>query len=97
MKLMKRLIAISGLIFFSGCASAHSPYDLYDWCRHMGSSRLASVGPNAFDPVRCEQELKEDLADPTPRILFIPRDVAMAPVITARIVWGFLGRTQPPF
>jgi hypothetical protein len=94
---MKRLIALGWLIFFSGCASAHSPYDLYDWCLRMGSSRLTDVGASAYNQANCEQELKEDLADQTPRILYIPRDIAMAPVLTARVMWGILGRTQPPF
>ena len=75
----------------------HSPYDLHTWCHTMGSSRLSSIGPKAQDPVTCERELEEDLADPTPRILYVPRDVAMSPVIAARGVWVLLGMTRPPF
>ena len=94
---MKRLIAIGCLFFFPGCASMHSPYDLYDWCAHMGSSRLTSIGATAHNPANCEKELEEDLADPTPRILYVPRDVAMSPVIAARALWAMLGLTRPPF
>jgi hypothetical protein len=94
---LKTLTAVSGLFFVCGCASLHSPYDLHDWCVNMGSSRLASIGPAAQDPKTCQKELDEDLADPTPRILYVPRDVAMSPVITARALWVLLGRTRPPF
>ena len=95
---MKRLMAISSLLFIcGGCASAHSPYDLYDWCRSFGSTRLATLGPKAQDPAICEQQLQEDLADQTPKILYVPRDVVMAPVIAARGVWVLLGMTKPPF
>ena len=93
----KTLTAVSGLFFVCGCASLHSPYDLHDWCVNMGSSRLASIGPEAQDRTTCDRELKEDLADSTPRILYVPRDVIMSPVITARAMWVFLGRTRPPF
>lgn len=75
----------------------HSPYDLYTWCQAMGSSRLSSIGPEAQDPATCDKELEEDLDDRTPRILYVPRDLAMSPVITARAVWVFLGMTRPPF
>ena len=91
------LIAISCLFFFSGCASLHSPYDLYDWCVLMGSPRLTSIGPEAQDPKHCSKELDEDLAASTPRILYAPRDIVMSPVIAARALWTLLGRTQPPF
>jgi hypothetical protein len=94
---MKKLIAIGWLVFASGCASMHSPYDLYDWCAHMGSPRLASLGPAAHDPATCAREFEEDLADRTPRILYVPRDVVMSPVIAARAVWGLIGLTEPPF
>jgi hypothetical protein len=94
---MKKIILISSLLLFCGCAAVHSPYDLYTWCRDMGSSRLSSIGPKAQDPATCDRELDEDLADRTPRILYVPRDIAMSPVIGARAVWVFLGMTQPPF
>lgn len=94
---MNKLHAIGAFCLLAGCASVHSPYDLRDWCAHFGSARLGSVGAQAHERVTCERELSEDLADPTPRILYIPRDVVMSPVILARIVWGFVGRTQPPF
>jgi hypothetical protein len=29
--------------------------------------------------------------------LYVPRDVIMAPVIAARVVWVAFGLTQPPF
>jgi hypothetical protein len=41
--------------------------------------------------------LTEDLADQTPRILYIPRDIIMTPVITARVIWVAFGLTRPPF
>lgn len=94
---MNSRIVISCLVFLSGCASMHSPYDLYDWCVHMGSPRLTSIGPTAQNPAVCEQELKEDLADRTPRILYVPKDLAMSPVFAARAVWSLVGRTRPPF
>jgi hypothetical protein len=94
---MKTLIAATCFLFLYGCASVHSPYDLYDWCARMGSPRLTSIGSQAYDPATCDEELAEDLADSTPRILYVPRDVLMSPVITARFVWVFLGLTQPPF
>lgn len=75
----------------------HSPYDVRDWCVHMGSPRLTSIGPGAHNPATCEKELEEDLADRTPRILYVPKDVIMSPVIAARVVWASLGRTQAPF
>jgi hypothetical protein len=37
------------------------------------------------------------LADPTPRILYVPKDIIMIPVHTARFVWAIVGRTEPPF
>jgi hypothetical protein len=94
---MIRLLSLGSFLFLFGCASMHSPYDLHAWCKNMGSSRLSSIGPRAQDPATCEKELQEDLADPTPRILYVPRDVAMSPVIAARGLWVFLGMTQPPF
>ena len=94
---LKTLTTISGLFFVCGCASLHSPYDLHEWCVNMGSARLASIGPEAQDRKTCQTQLEEDLADPTPRILYVPRDVVMSPVITARAVWVFFGRTRPPF
>ena len=94
---MKIVRVISCLFFFGGCASLHSPYDLHDWCMNMGSPRLSSIGPKAQDPVNCDAELDEDLADRTPRFLYAPRDVVMSPVIAARAVWTLLGRTRPPF
>lgn len=94
---MKKIILISSLLLFCGCAAVHSPYDLYTWCQNMGSSRLSSIGAKAQDPATCNKELDEDLADRTPRILYIPRDVAMSPVIAARAIWVALGMTEPPF
>ena len=93
---MKKLVVISWL-FLSACASMHSPYDLHEWCLRMGSPRLTSIGSKAQDPANCGKELEEDLADPTPRILYAPRDVAMSPVIAVRGVWVLLGMTRPPF
>jgi hypothetical protein len=75
----------------------HSPYDLYDWCVHLGSPRLTSIGPSAQDHATCQKELEEDLDDRTPRILYIPKDIVMAPVIGARVAWGLLGFTRAPF
>jgi hypothetical protein len=94
---MKKLVAMSGLFFIAGCASMHSPYDLYEWCLHAGSARLASIGPAAHDPRNCWNEFEEDLEDRTPRILYVPRDVAMSPVIAARGLWGLIALTRPPF
>ena len=94
---MSKIILISSLFLLSGCASLHSPYDLHTWCHQMGSSRLSSIGPTAQDPATCAKELEEDLADRTPRIFYVPRDVVMSPVIAARAVWAILGRTEPPF
>jgi hypothetical protein len=94
---MKRLMAMGCLLWVSGCAAIHSPYDLYEWCVYSGSPRLTSIGPTAQDPQNCQKELDEDLADQTPRILYVPRDIAMSPVIVARGVWGLLGLTRPPF
>jgi hypothetical protein len=94
---LKTLTAVSALFFVCGCLSMHSPYDLHDWCVNMGSPRLASTGPAAQEQATCDRELKEDLADSTPRILYVPRDVVMTPVITARAMWVLLGRTRPPF
>ena len=84
-------------VVVSGCASVHSPYDLHTWCHQLGSTRLTSIGPRAQDPQTCERELEEDLRDNTPRILYVPRDVIMSPVIAARGLWVFLGMTHPPF
>jgi hypothetical protein len=94
---MTKFTVISSLFLLSGCASMHSPYDLHDWCQIMGSTRLTSIGPNAQDPANCKRELEEDLADRTPRILYVPKDVVMSPVIATRAVWVFLGMTRPPF
>jgi hypothetical protein len=94
---MMKIIVISSVFLLCGCASIHSPSDLRDWCYPMGSSRLTSIGPKAQDPATCEREFEEDLADRTPRILYVPRDVVMSPVIAARAVWVFLGMTRPPF
>jgi hypothetical protein len=95
---MKKLIMIGLLLSVSGgCASMYSPYDLHTWCLWMGSARLTSIGQKAHDPANCHKELEEDLADPTPRILYVPRDVVMLPVTGARGVWILLGMTQPPF
>jgi hypothetical protein len=94
---MNRLIAISSLLFISGCASIHSPYDLYEWCVDVGSSRLTSIGRAAHNPATCERELEEDLNDQTPRLLYVPRDVIMTPVTAARLTWGLLALTRPPF
>ena len=95
---MTKLIMIGLLLAISaGCASIHSPYDLHTWCLEMGSTRLTSIGEKAHDPANCDKELKEDLADRTPRILYVPRDVVMSPVLAARGVWVFLGMTEPPF
>jgi hypothetical protein len=94
---MKQWVAISCLVLVSGCASMYSPYDLYEWCVHMGSPRLTSVGPKAQNQANCAREFEEDLADRTPRILYVPRDVAMFPVIAARTVWGVAALTDPPF
>jgi hypothetical protein len=94
---MRRLVAIIGFSALCGCASMLSPYDLRDWCLIMGSSRPADIGATAQNPVTCSKELKEDLADQTPRILYIPRDIIMAPIITARVIWVAFALTQPPF
>jgi len=95
---MKKLIVIGLLLSVSaGCASIHSPYDLYTWCLQMGSARLTSIGEKAHDPANCDKELEEDLADRTPRILYAPRDIVMSPVVAARGVWALLGMTEPPF
>jgi hypothetical protein len=94
---MTKLIVISSLFLLCGCASMHSPYDLNTWCHRMGSSRLSSIGAKAQDPATCDKEFEEDLADDTPRILYVPRDVVMSPVIAARGVWVFFGMTRPPF
>ncbi len=95
---MLKFIVIGLLLLLSGgCASIHSPYDLYTWCLEGGSSRLTSIGEKAHDPAECDKELKEDLADRTPRILYVPRDVVMLPVIAARGMWNLLGMSEPPF
>ena len=94
--IMKRLITISVLFVVCGCSSIHSPHDLYVWCKRMGSTW--SIGPQAQDPTICEQQLQEDLADQTPRILYVPKDVIITPfIVTARAAWVLLGRTKPPF
>jgi hypothetical protein len=97
---MKRLTIISFLVVVicSGCSSIYSPYDLYDWCVSMGSTRLASVGSaQAHDPSVCQQQLDEDLVDQTPRFLYIPKDLIAAPIITARAIWTLFSMTTPPF
>ncbi len=95
---MLKLIMIGLLLFlFGGCSSIHSPYDLHDWCLTMGSTRLASIGEKAYDRAECDKELEEDLADRTPRILYVPKDVIMSPFIAARGLWTLLGWTEPPF
>jgi hypothetical protein len=95
---MTKLFVVAFLLFFTaGCATLHSPYDLHTWCLEMGSSRLTSIGAKAHDPANCDKELEEDLADRTPRILYVVRDVAMSPVLSARGLWVILGMTEPPF
>jgi hypothetical protein len=95
---MKKLMMIGLLLLASGgCSALYSPYDLHTWCQFMGSARLTSIGEKAHDPATCQQELEEDLADRTPRILYVPRDVVMWPVIGARATWTLLGMTDPPF
>ena len=96
---MKNLLLLVGLISLvsAGCSSMHSPYDLHTWCLQMGSSRLTSIGAKAHDQANCDKELDEDLADRTPKILYVPRDLAMAPVLGARGLWVLLGMTEPPF
>jgi hypothetical protein len=94
---MKRFVAIGCLLILSGCASMYTAYDLRDWCLIMGSSRPADIGATAQDRATCNKELAEDLADQTPRILYIPRDVIMAPIIAARVAWVAFGMTRPPF
>ena len=97
--MMKKLFFVVGLISLvsAGCSSMHSPYDLHTWCLQMGSSRLTSIGAKAHDQANCDKELDEDLADRTPKILYVPRDLAMAPVLGARGLWILLGLTEPPF
>ena len=75
----------------------YSPYDLYDWCVRMGSTRLESIGAEAQDPAVCKQQLIADLADQTPRILYVPKDIIMSPFIAARGMWVLLGMSRPPF
>jgi hypothetical protein len=95
---MNKLIIIGLLFLFSGgCTSMHSPYDLHTWCLWMGSARATSIGEKAHDRATCDKELEEDLADRTPRILYVPKDVVMLPVTTARSLWILLGWTDPPF
>jgi hypothetical protein len=95
---MKKFMVIGLMLLVSGgCASVHSPYDRHAWCLDMGSARLTSIGAKAHDPANCDRELKEDLADRTPRILYVPRDVVMSPVLAARGLWVMLGMTEPPF
>ena len=95
---MKKLVVIALLCLVSGgCASMYSPYDLRTWCLWMGSTRLTSVGPKAHDPATCQKEFEEDLADRTPRILYVPQDILMWPVTGARATWILLGMTEPPF
>jgi hypothetical protein len=58
---------------------------------------MTSIGSRAQDPATCQRELEEDLADKTPRILYIPRDVLMSPVIAGRAAWSLIGLTRAPF
>jgi hypothetical protein len=51
----------------------------------------------AHDPSACQQQLDEDLADQTPRFLYIPKDLIATPIITARAIWTLFGMTTPPF
>jgi hypothetical protein len=95
---MKKAVATIGCwLFLSGCTSVHSPYDLYTMCMALGSTRLSSVGAKAQNQANCAQELKEDLDDSTPRILYLPKDIIMAPVIAARTMWVGVGSVRPPF
>ena len=95
---MKMFIIVGCFLFVtSGCATLHSPYDLHTWCLEMGSARLTSIGAKAHDPANCDKELEEDLANRTPRILYVARHVAMSPVLGARGLWVLLGMTEPPF
>ena len=93
----KALVTIGCWLFLSGCTATHSPYDLYTMCMTLGSTRLSSVGAKAQNQANCAQELKEDLDDPTPRILYVPKDLIMAPVIFARTMWVGVGSVRPPF
>ena len=90
-------VAIGCLLFLSGCTSMHSPYDLYEMCMTLGSTRLTSVGARAQNQANCAQEFREDLDDSTPRILYVPKDIIMAPVIAARSLWVGVGSVRPPF
>jgi hypothetical protein len=94
---MNSLWILLAAVLVSGCASIHSPYDRYEWCRASGSTRLTSIGPGARDAELCRRQLDEDLDDSTPRILYVPRDIVMTPVIAARGLWGLIGLTPPPF
>lgn len=95
---MKKLwLALACLVLVGGCTAAHSPYDLYTWCMNLGSTRLSSVGAKAQNYHNCAQELKEDLDDPTPRFLYVPKDIIMAPVIAMRALWVGAGNVRPPF
>ncbi|MBM4260428.1 MAG: hypothetical protein FJ145_03195 [Deltaproteobacteria bacterium] len=93
----KSILALACLLLVSGCASTHSPYDLYTWCMNLGSTRLSSIGPKAQNYRNCADELKEDLDDPTPRVLYLPKDIIMAPVLFARSLWVGTGNVRPPF
>ena len=93
----KTVLALSCLLLLSGCTSMHSPYDLYTMCMTLGSTRLSSVGAKAQDQANCAQELRQDLDDPTPRILYVPKDFIMAPVLAARTLWVGVGNVRPPF
>jgi hypothetical protein len=94
---MKKLLTMTALVFLTGCAAITSPYDRYEWCVFSGSTRLTSIGRGAHDPANCRKEFDEDIADRTPRILYVPRDVVMSPVITGRVLWGLVALTEPPF
>ena len=85
------------LLFVSGCTSIYSPYDLYEMCMTLGSTRITSVGAKAQNYANCTKELQEDLQDPTPRILYIPKDIVMAPVIASRALWSGIALTKPPY
>jgi hypothetical protein len=93
----KAVVGIGCLLFLSGCTSMHSPYDLYTMCMALGSTRLSSVGAKAQDRPNCVKELREDLEDSTPRILYVPKDIIMAPVLAARSLWVAVGSARPPF
>jgi hypothetical protein len=94
---MKIFLVVSARLLL-GCAAWHSPHDLQAGCQNMGSRRMSSIGARAQAPANCDQALQADLADRTsPRVLYIPTDPVMSPVIAVRGARVFLGRTRPPF